>query len=64
MANVAVVAHVRKSLGGGLPELRQVLARSGVTEPLWYEVKKSRQAPGCAAQLFNRPSDGPHHERV
>ena len=36
MASVAVVAHARKSLGGGLPELREILAREGVTDPLWY----------------------------
>jgi len=48
MPNVAVVAHSRKSFGGGLCELRTVLAREGVTDPLWYEVKKSRHAPACA----------------
>jgi YegS/Rv2252/BmrU family lipid kinase len=48
MADVAVVAHARKSLGGGLPELRRELAREGVTDPLWYEVAKSRQAPKFA----------------
>jgi hypothetical protein len=47
MPNVAVVAHARKSLGGGLPELRRVLGRGGVTDPLWYEVTKSRHAPGA-----------------
>jgi diacylglycerol kinase (ATP) len=45
MAKVAVLANVRKSFGGGLGELREVLAREGVTDPLWYEVKKSRRAP-------------------
>ncbi len=34
MPNVAVVAHSRKSFGGGLPELRKVLAAEGVTAPL------------------------------
>ena len=48
MPNVAVVAHSGKSFGGGLRELRKVLAREGVTYPLWYEVKKSRHAPACA----------------
>ena len=48
MADVAVVAHARKSFGGGLPELRRVLAREGVSDPLWYEVKKSRRAPKYA----------------
>jgi diacylglycerol kinase (ATP) len=52
MAAVAVVAHGRKSFGGGLRELRQVLAREGVTDPLWYEVKKSRQAAECARQAM------------
>ena len=48
MSTVAVVAHARKNFGGGLPELRQVLARESVTDPLWYEVKKSRHAPEYA----------------
>jgi diacylglycerol kinase (ATP) len=42
---IAVVAHARKTLGGGLPELRRVLAAQGYPDPLWYEVKKSRKAP-------------------
>jgi diacylglycerol kinase (ATP) len=45
MTKVAVVAHARKSFGGGLPELRKVLAHEGVPDPLWYEVRKSRKAP-------------------
>ena len=45
MSTVAVVAHTGKSIGGGLPELRRVLAREGINDPLWYEVSKSRQAP-------------------
>jgi hypothetical protein len=48
MSDVAVVAHARKSFGGGLRELRKVLAREGVTDPLWYEVSKSRHAPEYA----------------
>lgn len=54
---VAVVAHARKTLGGGLPELRQVLARQGVTEPLWYEVRKSRQAPKYARRALARGAE-------
>ena len=45
MADIAVVAHSRKSLGGGLPELRKILAREGVTDPLWYEVKQEPPRP-------------------
>src|SRR5580698_823841 len=54
MPNVAVVAHNRKSLGGGLRELRKVLAREGVTDPLWFEVKKSRYAPACARRAVKQ----------
>ena len=43
--NVAVIAHAGKSLGGGLDELRRVLARAGVEAPDWREVPKSRKAP-------------------
>ncbi|MEV1156758.1 diacylglycerol kinase family protein [Micromonospora chokoriensis] len=42
---VAVVAHRRKSLGGGLDELREAFADAGVGDLLWYEVSKSRKAP-------------------
>jgi YegS/Rv2252/BmrU family lipid kinase len=48
MSTVAVVAHARKNMGGGLPELREVLAREGFAEPLWYEVDKSKKAPAYA----------------
>jgi diacylglycerol kinase (ATP) len=49
---VAVVAHAGKSLGGGLDELRQLLARDGITRPLWYEVGKSRKAPKRARRAL------------
>jgi diacylglycerol kinase (ATP) len=42
---VAVVAHAGKSMGGGLPELRRVLAAAGITDPFWVEVSKSKKAP-------------------
>jgi YegS/Rv2252/BmrU family lipid kinase len=42
--NVAVVAHAGKTLDGGLPELRRVLAAAGVEDPLWYEVPKPKKA--------------------
>jgi YegS/Rv2252/BmrU family lipid kinase len=42
---VAVVAHRRKTLGGGLDELRRLIADEGVDELVWYEVPKSRKAP-------------------
>jgi YegS/Rv2252/BmrU family lipid kinase len=40
-----VVAHAKKSVGGGLPQLRRALADAGVVDPLWFEVPKSRKAP-------------------
>jgi diacylglycerol kinase (ATP) len=40
----AVVAHAKKTLGGGLPELRRVLEDAGVEAPLWYEVEKPKKA--------------------
>jgi YegS/Rv2252/BmrU family lipid kinase len=57
MADVAVVAHSGKSLGGGLPELREILAREGVTDPMWYEVKKSRRAPKYARRAAAQGAD-------
>jgi diacylglycerol kinase (ATP) len=42
---VAVIAHAGKTFGGGLPELRRVLAAQGVREPIWHEVPKSKKAP-------------------
>jgi len=57
VADVAVVAHAGKSLGGGLSELREILAREGVTNPLWYEVNKSRRAPKYARRAAAKGAD-------
>jgi diacylglycerol kinase (ATP) len=57
MATIAVVAHAGKSLGGGLGELRQVLAQEGVTDPLWFEVNKSRKAPKYARRAWEQGAD-------
>ena len=48
MNKIAVVAHSKKQLGGGLNELRELLAAEGVADPLWYEVPKSKHAPKAA----------------
>ncbi|MFC7527273.1 diacylglycerol/lipid kinase family protein [Actinoplanes sp. GCM10030250] len=42
---IAVVAHQRKNLGGGLDELRRRITGHEVEKLLWYEVPKSRKAP-------------------
>jgi diacylglycerol kinase (ATP) len=49
---VAVVAHRRKSFGGGLIELRQTLVSLGVDDLLWFEVNKSRKAPKRVRQAI------------
>ena len=57
MTSVAVVAHSKKTLGGGLGELRAALAREGFPDPLWYEVDKSRKAPARARKAFDKGAD-------
>ncbi len=57
MTTVAVVAHSGKTLGGGLGELREVLAREGVTDPLWFEVEKSKFAPKSARKALEQGAD-------
>jgi diacylglycerol kinase family enzyme len=57
MSTIAVVAHSRKSMGGGLPELREVLASEGFASPLWYEVDKSKKAPQYAREAVAQGAD-------
>lgn len=45
VGTVAVVAHRRKTLGGGLDELRTAITDQGVDELIWHEVPKSKKAP-------------------
>jgi diacylglycerol kinase (ATP) len=54
---VAVVAHSGKTLGGGLSELRRVLAAEGVHDVLWYEVAKSRKAPAQVRRARDKGAD-------
>jgi diacylglycerol kinase (ATP) len=57
MTSVAVIAHMNKTLDGGLVELRQVLADRGHPDPLWFEVPKSREAPKRARQAVADGAD-------
>lgn len=57
MTKVAVVAHSGKTMGGGLSELRMVLAAAGYPAPSWFEVFKSKQAPACARQAVADGAD-------
>lgn len=54
---IAVIAHSRKSLGGGLPALREALRARGVVDPLWMEIAKGRQATSCARQAIDHDAD-------
>lgn len=58
MTSIAVIAHAGKTLGGGLGELRTVLARHGVRDPFWAEVPKSKHAP---AEVRRALEAGAHH---
>ncbi|MEV8638688.1 YegS/Rv2252/BmrU family lipid kinase [Streptosporangium sp. NPDC051023] len=57
VGTVAVVAHRRKSLGGGLDELRRLLADEGVGKLLWYEVPKSKKAPKQARKALKEGAE-------
>ncbi|MFC0007731.1 diacylglycerol/lipid kinase family protein [Micromonospora siamensis] len=57
VGTVAVVAHRRKTLGGGLAELRATLADAGITDPIWYEVPKSRKAPKKARKALREGAE-------
>jgi len=49
-----VLAHRKKQLhGAGLDALRETLDAAGVTDPLWYEVNKSKQAPKRARKALD-----------
>jgi YegS/Rv2252/BmrU family lipid kinase len=54
---VAVVAHNRKTLGGGLDELRRRITDQGVDELLWFEVPKSRKSPKKVAKALKSDVD-------
>jgi diacylglycerol kinase (ATP) len=57
IGRVAVVAHRKKSLDGGLDELRSRLADHGVADPLWYEVGKSKKAPKRVRQAVEEGAE-------
>lgn len=55
--NVAVIAHAGKTFGGGLGELRRVLAEEGVRDPLWCEVPKSKRAPREVERMLEQGAE-------
>jgi diacylglycerol kinase (ATP) len=54
---VAVIAHARKTLGGGLPELRRALDAAGVDDPFWCEVAKSSKAPAQVRRALDEGAE-------
>jgi diacylglycerol kinase (ATP) len=54
---VAVIAHQGKSIGGGLDELRKVIATERSDEVIWYEVSKSRKAPAKVRKALKKGAD-------
>lgn len=57
MGNVAVIAHTDKTFGGGLLELRETLAREGYSDPIWYEIASSDEAPKCARLALDKGAE-------
>jgi YegS/Rv2252/BmrU family lipid kinase len=57
VSSVAVIAHRRKTLGGGLRELRAMLERHGVIDPMWFEVPKSKRAPKQVRRALDAGAD-------
>src|SRR5664280_940366 len=57
MMNVAVVAHRKKKLDGGLGELRRVLADRGYPDPLWYDAATSRETSASARRAVDEGAD-------
>ncbi|MFY1692712.1 diacylglycerol/lipid kinase family protein [Plantactinospora sp. WMMB782] len=57
VGRVAVVAHRKKSLGGGLDELRSRLRGAGIDDLLWYEVPKSRKAPKKVRKALDKGAE-------
>ena len=54
---VAVIAHRKKSIGGGLDELRKLIADEGFDDPIWHEVSKSRKARKRARRTVKEGAD-------
>lgn len=54
---IAVVAHSKKSVGGGLPALREGLSKRGHPDVDWREVPKSRKAPKALTRALEGKPD-------
>ena len=57
LSTVAVIAHRGKTLGGGLDELRTLVAAERVDEVIWHEVAKSSKAPAKVRKALKNGAD-------
>ncbi len=51
MTEIGVIAHTEKTFGGGLSELRRLLAKAGHADVAWAEIGKSRLAPDRVREM-------------
>ena len=51
------MAHSGKTLQGGLTQLRDELTAAGVSDPLWFEVPKSKMAPKRVREALSAGAD-------
>ncbi|MEV6342260.1 diacylglycerol kinase family protein [Actinoplanes sp. NPDC051851] len=54
---IAVVAHQRKTLDGGLDELRRRITDHKIKKLFWYEIPKSRKAPDRVRKALRKDPD-------
>jgi diacylglycerol kinase family enzyme len=57
LSTVAVIAHRKKTLGGGLDKLRVLIAEQNVGDLLWYEVSKSKKAPKKVREALKKGAE-------
>jgi YegS/Rv2252/BmrU family lipid kinase len=57
MKPVAVIAHTKKTLGGGLGELRRLLDEREITDPMWFEISSSKKARKSARRAVKDGAD-------
>jgi len=55
--SLAVIAHSDKTFGGGLDELRRVLAAAGYTQPIWFDVAKSSSAGKAVRKALKKGAE-------
>jgi diacylglycerol kinase (ATP) len=57
MKPVAVIAHKKKTIGGGLGELRRLLDEHEITDPMWFEISSSKKARKLARKAVEDGAD-------